>query len=310
MASSKNRILRARLAGDSGNMEATDAMKVRNLQPSRLAGDYTAQSYADGLEGADPEELFNPHSAVSFETDGGWGAAAGTAPLIAPLLKACGMTEAVVADTSVSYSPTAQGTAMAALEIQHNLGGQVHNMGNCRGSLSFTANAGQRPFFGYSFMGSYVAPTAATWGVPDFSAWKDAPTAVPAAMQAFTLGGALCVREFSFSDGRTPMVNKWMNCGGVDITTRSFTGRMQVEIPDLGTRALVDQCRTGVTAALTWEINRAVASEGAMRIAAPKVQMKWAGDVDINGVMGANIDLIFLPDQGDDDLSIIFKAQE
>jgi hypothetical protein len=310
MASFKDRLLRARLVGDAGLLDATDAMLVRNLQPTRLGGDYTGLAYADGLEGADPEELRNQHLGVSFEVDGGWGAAAGTPPAIAPLLQACGMTETVNAGTSVAYSMTPQATAKSELELAFNLGGQMQAMANARGSLSFTANAGARPFFSFNYMGAYAAPVAEAWPAADFSGWKPGVTAVPANMQAFTLGGTFCVREFSFTDGRTPMVNKFMNCDGVDITRRAVTGRMQVEMPDIATRALVEQCRTGVTFPLTWEINRETAAEGALRIAAPKVQLKWAGEVDLDGTMGANIDLIFLPDQGDDDLSIIFKAQE
>lgn len=311
MASSKERLLRARAAGTAGNMAATDTFKVRNLQPTRLGGNYTEQSYANGQEGASAEELFDQHAGVSFETDGGWGTAAGTAPLIAPLLKACGMTETVVATTSVTFAPTPRGTTFGAAELHFLNGDQAQDIGDARGALTFTANAGQRPFFAYNFMGSYTAPTAETWAVPDFSAWKDGPTAVPARMQAYTVDGIkLCVNQFSWTDGRSPAVNKFMNCDDVDNFTHRLTGRMQIEMPDLASMELVEACRTGITAPLVWEINHPTAADGAMRIAAPTVQMKWAGEADIGGIMGANIDLVFLPDQGGDDLSIIFKAQE
>jgi len=306
----KYRMIRAKDSAAVEPIDATHAVLCRNLRPSQLEGDYTEQSYADGTEGAQQEELFNPRSGVQFELDGGCGGAAGTAPRIGHLLKACGLSETIVAATSVTYAPLSHGGSFGSVDLQMNIGGQVQDLGEARGSLSFTANSGQRPFFNVNLMGRYNKPVTDIWSAPGFAGWVMGPTCEPTNMQAFTIGGTtLCVTQFSFSDGRTPRVDTYMNCPGVDIAMRRYTGRIQVRMPDLATKELVDECRTGITAPFIWEINADDPANGAMRIAGPKVQMKWAGEADINGELGANIDLVFQGDQGDDDLAIIYKPQ-
>lgn len=312
MSSYKERALRARLAGEAGDIATDDVFLVRNYTPNPLEADYTQQEYATGEEGASLEEPRNARTSFSFEVDGGWGSAAGTAPRIAPLLRACGMAETINAATSVTYSPQGAGEAFAALECQLNNAGQVQVPGDVRGSLSFTARSGERPFFSMNYLGRYDTPVAAVWPTPDYyTGWVFGPLANPSSMQTFTIGGVpLCITELTWSDGRTPRVDKYMNCPGVDITQRRFTGRAVARLPDLATKAIIEEAKLGVTGALLWEINAENPDHGAMRMAAPRVQAKFGGLVDIEGDMGLNLDLTMLPDQGGDDLSIIFKAQE
>lgn len=319
MSSFKERILLARIAGAAGDIGATDAVLCRNLQARRLEGNYTEHAIADGMEGASREELFDPHAGASFETDRGFVVGApGSVPKIGPLLRACGMTETVVALTSVTYAPAGHTDTFEAVEMEYNVGGQRQRLGNARGSLSFTANAGQIPFFAFNFLGAYNPPLAQAPYMPDVTGWFPTPAATTANVGAFTLGGtALCVTQFSFTDGRQPVVNKYMNCPGVDITRRRFTGRMQVKMPDAATKQLIQQCRDGYHFdALVFDLNVASGSldeagwqNQRMRITAPKVQLKWAGEVDLDGELGANIDLVFLPDQGDDEIAIISMGQ-
>ncbi|WP_425092007.1 phage tail tube protein [Tropicimonas sp. S265A] len=307
----KYRMIRARDAALGGAVGPTDYVLCRDLQMNPIDGEYTAQDWADGQEGAKPEELFNPRSSLQFNVDAGWGQAAGTAPRIAHLLKACGMSETVVADTSVTYQPVGFGAAFGAVDVETYRNGKVQALGEVRGSLTFTANSGQRPMFGFNMVGRYAAPQAGVFGAPDLTGWQYAPAVVPSQMQTFTIGGVnLCATQFTFTDGRTPRVDKYMNCAGVDIAERRVTGRVTVKEVDIATKALVEECRTGVTSAIIWELNQEQAALGAMRIAAPRVQIKWGGEVNIEGDMGVNLDLTFMPDQGDDDVAIIFKAQE
>lgn len=310
MSSYKQRMLRARLAGTAGSMAATDAVLCRNLQPRRLEGNYTEQAYADGQEGAKLEELFDPHAGVSFETDGGIFGTIGDAVMLTHLFTSCGLVETLVEDTSATYTPAGHADTYEAAEMQFLHGDQTQTLGNARGTLSFTANAGQRPFFTFNYLGAYNAPLSGSWDTPEFTGWNFNPAATPANMSAFTVGGTtLCVSQFSFTDGRQPVVNKYMNCPGIDITRRRFTGRMQIKMPDIGSKALVEECRTGLSEALVFDLDAEASLQGRLRITGPKVQMKWAGEADIDGELGANIDLVFLPDQGDDEIAIIHMGQ-
>lgn len=310
MSSFKQRAIRARLAGTAGLIGATDTLLCRNLRPRPIEGNYTEQSYADGQEGAKREELFDPRAGVAFEVDAGMFGPVGTALRIGPLLQGCGLSETIVADTSVTYSPTPLATPYAATEIMFQWGNSLQSLGDARGSLSFTANAGQRGFFNFDFMAPYNAPEAGTWPAADFSGWIDSPSLVPANINAFTVDGiVLCVSQFSFTDGRQPVVNKYMNCPGIDNVRRRFTGRMQIKVPDIATMDLVDRCRLGIRQPLVFDIDSETAAQGRLRITGPSVQMKFAGEQDIDGELGANIDLVFTPDQGDDEIAIIHLAQ-
>ena len=310
MASTKSRLIRT-LSGTrtvTGGIPAyavaTD-MLVRDLTVRRLEGDYEAQNFVTGFEGAQGDRLYNVSAGLDFMVDGSL-PDAGDAPLYGPLLTACGLTETLTASTSATYSLTPEGTPKGELAFQYvdALTSQVSE--KARGALSFTAETKKPPMFGFKFMGEHFDGQATVATAQDFSGWPDAPECSPRNMRAFTVDGVeLCLQSFTFTDGRAPTRSKFMNCDGTDITARNVTGRMVVEMVTAATIDLLALCKSGAKQPLVWEIGNGAGR--VLRVAAPAVQLKYGGEQDISGEMGIAIDLVFTFDQGDDEFAITFS---
>lgn len=292
------------------NTTVADALLVRNLRQRHIVADYQQRDQATGLDGAQEEDMANLRAEVEYEIEAGPAGTAGLAPAYDVALLSCGLTKTVVADTSVTYKPTPPGTALASTEIKLWSDRVRQRMPGARGSLSFSMQNGQKPFFGFRKVGMYLRPLAGARHVPDFSAWQPALLAQPSnfAAGAFTMDGetGFCLRSFSFTDGRNPIVGRYINCPEIDIRARRYTGRMVIEFPAYATRDIVGEL-AGANAIQPLLVRLGRSAGQYLEIAAPKVQMKYAGVENLEGSLGLAIDLVFLPSAGDDEISIIFK---
>ncbi|TRD18346.1 phage tail tube protein [Palleronia caenipelagi] len=280
---------------------AADSILCLNLTMRALDGDWQEQQFINGPEGAQPEDLYNLHCATEYDIEAVPAGTPGEAPVYRQLLLSSGLSEVVVAGTSVAYTPTPQSETHASTTLQMRNGRIVQNVVGCRGGFGFTAEVRRRAMFNFNRRGRFGEPTAFVHEPGDFSAWGRALECLPEHMNAFTLGGTkLCVRSFSLTDGRQPVVDKYMNCGGADITGRRFTGRMTVEWPDLAAKDLILNSRDVITEPLIFELGKTAGQK--LRLTGPKVQIKFAGEEEIDRDLGASLDLVFLPDQGDDEI--------
>lgn len=127
---------------------------------------------------------------VSFTTPLRGSGAAGTAPDIAPLIKACGFSETIVAATSVTYAPAsvfdaATGYQSATFYIQDGtLQYQAHG---CYGTFGLVAAAASFPKLAFTFQGLYEKPTdLASITAPTYDTTRPAPCRG----MTFSIGGS------------------------------------------------------------------------------------------------------------------------
>lgn len=310
MASTKSRLIRLlsgtrTLVGGIPSYDTATEMLVKGLTPRRIEGDYQAQDFVTGFEGAQGDRLFNESMGLDFMIDAAL-PEAGSAPLYGELLKATGLVETLVADTSATYSLQPEGSAKPEIALQYLDAQSMQVTEKVRGGLTFTAETRKPPMFGFKFMGELFDGQAAVVASPDFSGWPDAPECSPRNMNAFTVDGTeLCVQSFTFTDGRTPRRGRFMNCDGTDITARNVTGRMVIEMPPAATIDILALCRSGAKQPLVWQLGTGAGN--VLRVAAPAVQLKYAGEQDIDGTIGQALDLVFCHDQGDDEFAITFS---
>lgn len=104
-----------------------------------------------------PSLLGEQWSEVTFKLPVIGSGTAGTAPRAGALLKACGLSETVLSNTSVTYAPTSSNHGSATLYIYKD--GRLHIVRGCRGSMKMTFSAGKELMMEFSFMGRYTAPT-------------------------------------------------------------------------------------------------------------------------------------------------------
>ena len=71
-------------------------------------------------------------------------------------MKACGLSETVVADTSVTYAPVSASFDSVTIRFYD---GTRHVLTGCRGSVTFNFVAGQFPVASFNFIGIYNNPS-------------------------------------------------------------------------------------------------------------------------------------------------------
>lgn len=311
MAMWSQRLIREKLETVPGTAIATaaaDALYARNVTIRNLDADYAARDYVIGIAGAQGEDLSNVHMAAEYDIEAAPPVSAASPPLYAHLLQSSGMLMASD-DGDTVFTPLDPGAAIPSCTLHLKNGALQQVSAGMRGSLSFTAEAGQKPFFRFNRRGKYQAPVAYVQEAHDFSGWPQALECIPENMFAVTLGGTtLLCRSFNFTDGRQPQTNKYMNAEGTNLGPRNFTGRLTVQWPALAAKDLLTQIRGGVSTvqALVWTLGRTAGQT--IQISAPRVQIKWAGEQDIEGDLGINLDLVFLPTgAGNDEIEIRYQ---
>jgi hypothetical protein len=92
--------------------------------------------------------------------------AAGTAPEIGPLMRACGLGETVVPATSVAYSPVSQSLESGTAYIYED--GKRIIVTGCRGNVSFSAGAGGKMMANFTMQGHVAAQTDEALPTPTY----------------------------------------------------------------------------------------------------------------------------------------------
>ncbi|MGR3479360.1 phage tail tube protein [Salipiger marinus] len=308
MATWKQRLIREILETTPGTLEATtaaDAILCREVTFNMLDADYTEQNFLTGREGAQAEDLSNIRAGAQYQVEAAAPGAVATAPVYAHLLQSSGMAMVTDLDDTI-FTPMPAGDAIPSCTMQLRNGAQMQSVVGVRGSFGFTAEVNQRAYFSFTRQGQYRAPEAFVAAAHDFSDWPRGLECTPENMFAFTLGGTkLCATSFSFTDGRTPRVNDYMNCEGTKLTPRMFTGSMTVKHPDLGTKDLLSMVKNVVTEPLIFTLGKTAGN--IITVTGANVQIKAPTEQDINGDLGVRLDLRFLPDAGDDEIEIRFS---
>lgn len=167
---------------------------------------------------------------VSFECEVKGSGSAGTAPEIGPLLRACGMGETVVGSTSVTYKPVSTGHDSITLYFYEG-GRKLHIMTGCRGTVSFSVEAGGLLLAQFEFTGHYTQATDVSQPTPTYN------STVPrtALSMALSLAGATNIipRSFGFNLNNvienSPAINAADGYGPTIITGRDVTGEIEIE---------------------------------------------------------------------------------
>lgn len=302
------RLIREKIEITPGTAVATtaaDVLLARNATFRNLDADAQQRDFLTGIEGAQGEDLYNKTAGAEYEIEAAPPAVLGAAPLYAHLLRSSGW-DMVMDDTDAVFTPMSPEAEIPACTQMLKNGAIQQVIAGVRGSVMFTAEVNRKPFFKFNRRGRFVAPVAHVQEAHDFSGWPRAIDCTPENMFAFTLGGTkLCVRSFNWTDNRSVTVDKYMNCAGAALGPRRFTGQMVVKWPAIAAKDLIALCEAGTTEPLIWTLGTVAGKTISM--SCPKVQIKWAGEQNIDNDLGATLDLIFLPDAGDDEIEIRFQ---
>lgn len=150
-----------------------------------------------GEQGTVPIDL---HSKLSFKVELAPAGTAGVAPAWGPLIRACGVAETIVPDTSVTYNPITNGVESLTFHIM--IGTTRHVIVGTRGTATFEMTASNIPYLMFEFTGLFTLPTEATRPTPVYTAWQK-PQAVSKNFSELTLAGnsGLVIRKFMMNMG-------------------------------------------------------------------------------------------------------------
>lgn len=105
---------------------------------------------------------------IKFDVEIKGSGAAGTAPELGPLLTACGMSETVVAVTSVAYKPLSNASAHKSLTMWVYQDGRLIKVTGCRGQVSGANNLGECGKLSFVFVGHFASNTDTSIVTPTY----------------------------------------------------------------------------------------------------------------------------------------------
>ena len=215
---------------------ATDVVLVRDLSITPQSSDVVSRDVVRPFLGAFQQLLANTKVEVTFSVELAGSGSAGVAPRYGSALKACGFSETVASNTSVTYEPIS--TSFSSVTIHYNTDGVRHIVTGCRGSFTLNASVGEIPSIDFTFTGIYNAPTdtalpATTYGNQATPLiFKNGNTtgfqllSHSAALQSISMdiGNEIVYRELVGGTKETL------------ITNRNISGTVQIEAMALGTK--------------------------------------------------------------------------
>jgi hypothetical protein len=226
---------------DSTPTGAANAILCKNLDVTPLDAEIVSRDVIRSYLGASDQIIAAYSVKISFEVELQGSGAAGTAPAYGPLLRACAMSETLVASTTATYKPIS--SAMESCTIWCQPGDNVsatspmHKIVGCRGTVSFSLNAKQIPVAKFSMTGLYVAVTDITNLVGTYTGFKTPAAVSKANTPTFTfLGHTAIMSEFSLDLGNEVTYRNLVNSESVIITDRKAGGSVTFDSPLIATK--------------------------------------------------------------------------
>ena len=291
--------------GTDSSPAGTDALLVRNLEITPIEADVVSRDLIRNYLGNSPQLLANTRVSITFQAELAGSGTAGTPPRYGALLRACGLLEAIVASTSVTYTPRSAGFESAT--IYFNNDGIRHVLTGCRGTFTMNCEVGQIPTLDFTMIGVYNAPTDTALPTTTYS--QQASPLIfrqgnTSAFQFFSYAG--CLQSVSFDMANETVYRELVGCTKeILITNRAPAGTVMIEAPTLATKDYFNIAQTETTGNLTFlhgtaAGNRVTFTAGQCDITNPTY-------ADQDGVQMLNIPYVAVPTTaGNDELTLAF----
>lgn len=288
-------------AAPTGLADAVLASEV-SIQP--MQGADADRGLVTPYLGANETIPYDLHMVMTFRVELAGSGTAGTAPAWGPLLRACGTTETVVADTSVAYAPLSNQDAHESLTLYLNMDGVLFALAGARGDATLTVDASGIPVWEFTFTGLWTKPTDAALPTADTSAWQKPLVASCVNTPTFTIDGAARVmRNFSLALGNQVEPRFLVNRCDIIIVDRAEMVEAQIEMTDVATWDPFAKARDQVTSPIVLEHGTVAGSIATLEV--PTAQVMRPGDpTEAQGVVELPLRFAPLPATGDDQWSL------
>lgn len=303
--------------GTSVSTTAADAILVSNLELQPFEGDQVDRNLVKPYFGASEILTANGRTRVTFgvELAGTGTAPTSTAavPHYGPLLRACAMSQTIVANTAgqnepsnaqVQYKPVSEN--FASVTIRCNYDGVQHTVRGCRGNVRLECTVGQIPMLMFEFEGIYVSPIDRTYD--DFTTGVNyASIATPKIFNSVNTTNFRflsqssteidpCLQSLQIDVGNQVQYRELVNCGkAVNIINRRSTGTAQIDAVLMAKKNYFDAANDNETGVLKFQHG----TSGGNRVSflANRANLTSISYAETDNVLQYNIPFVLLPDK-------------
>ena len=281
-----------------------DAILALEAQIEQGVGNEKEKKAATGTVGNSEKYMTGLQNKVSFKIQIAGSGTAGSAPKYGCLLRACGFSETIAVGASVTYLPITKNLESITLYYEHD--GDVHKLTGARGSVSFHFPKNDEPYMQFNFIGLYSPVTAGVIANPDFSGFRDALEVNFNNTNIFNFFGKdVVLQNLEVNMDRKPELRDLPNQKSINANDKSPTGSITFDSMKVATFNFFNTSIEGNKGALNL-IHGDVAGD-IIEFKIPKTQFLGAAYAKDNNVSSMTGNLWILPDQGDDDVKLIFK---
>lgn len=243
---------------------------------------------------------------LDLEVEVSGAAAAGTAPPYGPLLRAAGMSETIVANTSVTYAPISASHESAA--VYANVDGMRQLLLGWRSGLGISFRNEEIPFYRFGGKGLYATPTDTALPALTLTGHQgpvpvNRSNTTTSSLHSYTVG----LEELDIDLGLEVVYKS--TPGGTNkmlIVNRKPTGRITIEHPTLAQKDYNAIVASGATGALSI-VHTGGAAGKILTLTASQVRLTNPVPGNNRGVRTLSMDLEFAPSNSlNDELSLAY----
>lgn len=243
---------------------------------------------------------------VEFDCELVGSGSAGTAPGYGALLRACGLSETIVASTSVTYAPVSSSFESATIYI--GVDGVQHKVLGARGTFSIDMSAKQIPTIKFKMTGLMGTVTDTALVTPTFTGFGTPLVVNNTNSTGFALHGFSGVMS-ALSVDLGVDVNHRSLVGAseyIQITNRDVTGQITIEAPTIASKDFFTIAKTAASGALT--LTHGTVAGNKCKIDGVKVQISQPQYTDMDGVQMLQMAMNFRPNAagGNDELTLTY----
>lgn len=284
---------------------ALNAMLVRSMGPTIIKAEFVKRNLLRGYKGNFASLAVGVHRMIECEVELAGSGAAGTAPKWAPLLMACDFSETLLAATSATYQPVANGSLATLYGYVDDV---MFKMTNCKGSVSFELNSKNIPVMKYRFLGEYSTITDATNPTGQvFTGFQKPLTVGKANTPTFTaFGYSPVVQNFSFDVANALSYRELIGAAGPYVADRMPTGSATVEMPLVSAANFGELVRLGSETALN--VTHGTTAGNIVTVSLPKVQLTSEPTIsNDNEVAMVGLQYSVNPNAGNDEIVLVVR---
>jgi len=284
---------------------ATDAILVEDLTSYASEGLRMIERPAIRANISPLQQVYAGRLAtVSFSSEVKGSGAAGTAPELDTLFRACGFASTVVASTSVTYNPAS--TGHESCTIYTYLDGLLTKLTGCRGTVTYALETGSKIMASFTMTGHVANPADTAIVTPTYDSTVPAPLInVPFAVGAYSA----IINALSLDMGTTlstpPDISATDGFGEVRITAYAPTGSYDPETVTVATEDFFGDFTAGNTKVITTGLIGSAAGNR-VKFDIPKAFYTDISLADRDGVAVYEVPFGMVDNAGDDFMSLAF----